>query len=216
MELSTGHDLLRYNLKDKKILVSDLESNGLHLKYTLPFNISLCVYQNGNILENHDLYIKWPEYKIRDDLAIKVHYNKEKIDIYGKQPNQVFEFVKEYLNNPEYLVIGSNWLNYDCMVIKNAAKSVGVDISYDYLRRVYDCNSLFKGYKLNRKPNYDDFLAWQWGLNSIVQKGLKSSVKTCCAEFGIDYSELDSHSGAYDVSRSYLIFMELIKKMEIK
>jgi DNA polymerase III alpha subunit (gram-positive type) len=211
-----GESLLRYHTKEKKILVCDCETNGLNLKYTLPFNISFNIYQNNQLIEEHDLYLKWPNYQIKTELAIKVHYNKEKIEKEGKEPKEVFELLNKYLNNKEYLIVGSNWLNYDCMVIENSAKSIGVNIGYKYLNKVYDCNSLFKAYKLNKPIDYENFLAYQWSLNAWVQKGLKSRVGIACKEFGIEYNDDDAHSGSYDVSRSYLIFMELIKRMEIK
>jgi len=216
MELSTGSDLLRYNMKDKTFVVIDSETSGLNLFYTLPFNIGIQVYRNNTLIENHNIYIKWPDYKIRPDLALKVHYNKEHIDVYGKEPKLVLDFLLKYLNNKEYYYVGNNIIGYDAMIFHNYAKKLGVNLSYDFLNRLYDNNCIFKGYKLNRKPNYDNFLAWQYSLSNFLQKGLKSSVGTACSEFDIPYNKDDAHSAQYDCEKSWLIFKELVKKVELK
>lgn len=208
-------DLLRYNINDKYILTIDSETNGLNYLYTRPFEIAFNIYKAGQLIESNDIYLKYPDYKIDPSLAIKVHYDKEKIDNIGIEPKKAFEIVKDYLDNPKYIYCGSNVLNYDCMIFHNSAKNVGVDIGYNYLNKLYDTNALFKAYKLGRKPNNENFLAWQWNINSIVKRGLKSRVEICCQEFGIEYNELDGHGAKYDCSRSFLVLLELIKKMEI-
>jgi DNA polymerase III epsilon subunit-like protein len=188
----------------------------LHLFYTLPFNIGIQVYKNGELTENHDLYLKWPNYQIRPEIAKFTHYDAAKIEREGIEPKKAFEILKYYLDNPNIYFIGNNLLNYDCMIFKNSPQFVGVDISYQWLNRTYDNNAIFKGYKLGLKPDYDNFLAWQFSMNSIVKKGLKSRLQFACKEFGIEYIEEDAHSAAYDCKKSYQVFTELIKKIDVK
>lgn len=209
-------DLLRYNLDNKKFVVLDSETNGLNLFYTKPFNIGIQVYQNKNLIENHNLYIKWENYNINKELAVKVHYDKYKIDKEGKNPKEVLDILLNYLTNEEYYYIGNNILGYDCMIFNSYAKHFNIDIGYKWLNRLYDNNPLFKAYKLNAKPNYDDFLSWQFSLSNLIQKGLKSNVGYACNEFGIEYDKDAAHSAIYDCDKSYKIFLELVKKMDIK
>lgn len=209
-------DLLRYSWRDKKFCVLDCETNMLNLFFARPFNIGIQVYQNNNLIENHDLYLKWDNYKISNEVATKTHYNKEKIEKEGIFPKDALNILKSYLDSKDYLFVGNNLLNYDCMVFKNSAAEIGININYKWLNSMYDCNAIFKGFKLGIKPNHENFLAWQFSMNAWKQKGLKSKLGYACKEFKIEYLEEQSHGAIYDCSRSYLLFMELIKKMEIK
>ncbi len=209
-------DLLKYNWRNKKFVVIDSETCGLQLFYTRPFNIGIQVYQNGNLIENHDLFIKWDDYKISPELAFKVHYDKDKIDKEGQKPKEVLDILLSYLTNQQNFFVGNNVIGYDCMIFHNYAKNLGVKLGYKWLNSLYDNNCLFKAYKLNKKPDYDNFLAWQFSLNSWKQKGLKSNVGYVCKEFGIEYDKDSAHSAIYDCDKSYKIFMELIKKIDIK
>lgn len=211
-----GHDLLKYNWREKNFVTIDCETSGLQLFYTPPFNIGIQLYKNGNLINNHNLYIKWDNYKIAPDLAIRVHYNKEQIDRDGQKPKEVLDILMDYLTSEDNFYVGNNVIGYDCMIFHNYAKELGVNLGYNWLKRLYDNNCIFKGYKLNRKPDYDNFLAWQMSLNAWKQKGLKSSVGYACKEFDIPYNKDEAHGAEYDCNKSYAIFIELMKKVDLK
>jgi len=208
-------NLLRFNFKNKKFICIDTETNGLNLFYSEPFNVGFNIYSNDKIEESQNLYVDIPNYKISSELAKKVHYDESVIKSQGKTAKEVYSLLKKYLDNKDYFIIGSNYLNYDAMVIKNSAERCGVNIGYDYLDRVYDCNSLFKALKLNVPPDNKNLLSFQWKMNSIVKKGLKSSVGFACKEFGIEYNHEEAHSAIYDVTRSHQIFKNLIERIDL-
>jgi hypothetical protein len=84
------------------------------------------------------------------------------------------------------------------------------------MKRCYDINALFKGYKLNKKPDNDNLLAYQLSLNTFKQKGLKSSVGFVAKEFGIEFDETRMHDGAYDCWVMWQNFLALVKKIDIR
>ena len=86
--------MLKYNLRNKKFVSIDLESSGLNYYYTRPFNIGINIYQNHQLIKSHDLYLKYPNYKISKEIAIKTHYNPEKIEKEGIEPKEAFEILK--------------------------------------------------------------------------------------------------------------------------
>lgn len=209
-------DLLKYNLENKIFVSLDCETNGLNLFYSQPFNIGIQLYENKKLIENHNLYIKWENYKIDPELAIRVHYNKQQIDKEGKPPKEILDILLSYLNNEKYFYVGNNILGYDCMIFNNLAQSLNIKSDYKWLNRLYDNNCIFKGMKLGLKPNNNDFLSWQFSLSNIVQRGLKSNVGYACEEFKIGYNKDEAHSAIYDCDKSYKIFLELVKRMDLK
>ena len=209
-------DLLKYTIKEKKILFFDLESNSLNLFFARPFDISFVIYHGYQKVEEKQFYVKWPGYKINEELAKKVHYNKEVIDKVGLAPKRAMEIVNEYINGKYDIISGNNLLNYDSMVLYNSCKEVGTNLGYQWLRKIYDCNSIFKGMKRNLKPDFDNFLSWQLSQNNFVQRGLKSNVAYICNEFGIQYNSEELHGSIADSRLSAQIFFELIKKVELK
>ena len=178
-------DLLKYNLETKKFIFWDLESNGLHLHYTRPFEISYLLYQGNRFQKEKQIFLKYPVYKIRPEIAKHTHYDKNKIDEIGIAPKSGLQDVLSYLLDPEYHIVFSNGLNYDCMVFHNSCKELGLECGYSWLPRCYDINALFKGMKLGRKVDNDNLLAYQLSCNNVVQKGLKSNLQYMAKEFNI-------------------------------
>jgi DNA polymerase III epsilon subunit-like protein len=210
-------DLLKYFIKDKKTLVFDCETNSLNLYFARPFDITFMSYEGYNKVEEKQFYIKWPHYEIDEGLAEKVHYNKQVIDKVGIEPKRAMEIVNGFINDNKYdILAGNNILGYDSMVFYNSCKEVGVNMGYQSLKKIYDCNAIFKGMKRNLKPDYDNFLSWQLSQNNFVAKGLKSSVAYICGEFDIPYNKEELHGSYSDTVLSSKIFFELVKRLELK
>ena len=74
----------------------------------------------------------------------------------------------------------------------------------------------YQGLKLDKKPDNDNLLAWQLSMNSIIKKGLKSNVGYMCREFKLNLDEKQLHGGLYDCFKTWEIFLEFIKRTEIK
>lgn len=210
-------DLLKYNIENKRILFTDSETESLNLKFARPWDISFVTYHGYKKIEEKQFYIKWKNLNIPQDLANKIHYNKEKVDALGLEPEVAAHLILSYLNNPENDIIsGNNLLNYDCMIFYNACKLCNINLGYDFLHKIYDCNSIFKGYKRGLKPDHRNFLAWQFGQNNFVQKGLRSSVSYICKDFGLEHNEEELHGSLADTLLSAQIFFKLIKKIDVK
>lgn len=208
-------DLLRYNLENKKFVVFDFEGD-LNLYFSTPFQLGFIVYHGNQIQKEYDFYIKWPNLYISDFVKQYAHYNPHRMEREGKDPKEVFEIFGQFLNNPEYNIVGANILSFDCNLAYNCFKRLGMKHNWDFLARCYDTNPLFKGYKLDVKPDNNNLLAYQYSMNSILRKGLKSNVGHVAKEFGIPFDEARMHDGIYDCDIIGKNFFELIKKIEIK
>jgi DNA polymerase III alpha subunit (gram-positive type) len=208
--------LLKYNISDKKTICFDVETESLNLYYARPWQVAFVIYQGYKLIEEHSYFIKWPDIQVSKGAAEKTKFDKKKIDEIGKDPKEIMEIFGKYLYDESYILTGSNILNYDVMIFYNTMKKLGLKHDYSFLSRCYDCNALFKSYKLGLKPNYDNFLAWQFSLNNWKQKGLKSNTQVCAKEFNLPYDENLLHEALYDAKLEAQIFFELIKKIDVK
>jgi DNA polymerase III epsilon subunit-like protein len=213
-----GDNLLRFNLKDKKLIFWDIESNSLHLNYTRPFEISYVIYNGYDLVKERQIFVNYPNYKIRPEIAKITHYDLKKINEIVATPKQAFNEILSYLLDDNYKIVFSNGLNYDCMVLHNSCKEVGIECGYKWLHRCYDINALFKGYKLGRKVDNNNLLSYQLGCNNLIQKGLKSNLQYMSKEFNIDMGgETEMfHGGLFDSRVTARIFFELIKKIDLE
>lgn len=208
-------DLIKYNLDNRKFLFFDFEGN-LNLHFSQPFQLAYSIYHGKQMIESKSFYIKWPKFDASKRVIQITRVDKEKIDAEGVEPKIVFEEFGKLMYDKQYSIVGANTLGFDTMVFYNCMKRLGLEARYDFLYRVYDTMSIFKGYKLNKKPNWDNFLAWQYSLSSYVTKGLKSNVAYCAKEFGIDVDETKTHEALYDVWVESQIFFDLVDKMDLK
>ncbi len=212
-----GHELLRYNLQGKKFLVFDFENvEGLNLFYSRPHELGYLIYDGQNLVSEYFSYIKWPDYRPCKEAIPIVKYKQETIDEQGRDPKEVFESFGKLIYDEQYYIIGSNILNYDVMIFFNSMKRLGLKADYSFLNRCYDVNSLFKGYKLGRKVDNENLLTYQFSCNNWVQKGLKSNLAYMCKDFQIEFDDTKLHGGAYDAQKTFEIFLNLIKKIDVK
>ncbi|MEK6880334.1 MAG: hypothetical protein AABY22_12030 [Nanoarchaeota archaeon] len=205
-------------MENKKFVFFDLETNGLNLFYSRPFEIGYLIYHGKNLTKERQIYLNYPNYQIRPEIAKKVLYNKEIVEKQGIEPKLAFQELLEYILNSEYYIIFSNGLNYDCMVLKNSCDELGLNYGYDWLKRCYDINSLFKLYKLGAKIDNDNLLAQMFSANNYVRKGLKSNLQYMAKEFKVGMGEETDqfHGALFDSRVCSAIFFELIKRIDLK
>ena len=77
-------DLLRFD-KDQKYITWDVETEGLNLVHSKPWQIAWIVCQGDKVLEKFDFYIKWDDLKVSEDAAritgfSREDYNRKAID----------------------------------------------------------------------------------------------------------------------------------------
>lgn len=210
----TDSKLLRYNIDEKKFIVFDYEGE-LNLYYSTPFQLGFLVCDGKKIIETYDFYIKWPNLYVSDEVRKIANYNPKRMEKEGKDPKEVFTIFEQYVNNPEYHIVGANILSFDTILTYNCFKRLNLKHNWDFLKRSYDTNALFKGYKLNKKPDNDNLLSWQYNVNNTIRKNLRSSVSYIAKEFGIPFDESELHDGVNDCILTWKNFLELIKRIEL-
>lgn len=214
--IKLGRDLLRFN-KNQKYVCFDFESRNLNLlgyDTNFPWQCSYCVFDQNKLHEEKDYYVQW-HCPPSEEIQKMTGYSQKRMDEEGRDPYEVYKEFSEVLRNPEYLIIGHNILGFDIWLERNWSQQVGVAHKYDYLDRLIDTLVLAKAYRFNKSIDNENFLAWQFKMDELFQRGQKCKLSDLAKEFDIPYDESKLHNSSYDVRLNAEIFKKLIWKLEI-
>jgi hypothetical protein len=214
--------VIRYN-KNQKILVFDTETEGLNLCFSRPWQVSFSIGTLDKTEEVHDLFIDVPDLWnwVPQQEALRVqamtHFNWNDYNILKTSPQEVWRKFSHYLNNPDYLIVGQNILNYDVFMVAILQRMAGVPIDYAWLRRLWDTRALGRAWRDNYpKPQDDNFLAWQY--RCVFERGDRKtsvSLKKMAPDLGVEYDPTKHHDALYDIDLTKRVFEALIKKLDL-
>ena len=208
------NSLLRFK-KNQKYIVFDLETEGLNLRYSRPWQLGFIETEGQNIKNEHDIYIGFDDLSVSADAARITGFSEHTYRKKKKDKLQVLEFFDKFLYNPDYLIIGHNIIGYDVYIHNVLRKACGKPTDYSYMNRVIDTNCLSKAYKMGLKKVDDNLTLWQYKLNNYIKKGLKTSQITMPKEFSIPFEADKLHDAVYDVKMTLKLFHKLIWNIEV-
>ena len=136
----------------------------------------------------------------------------------GVTPEEGLAMLEKHIYNPEVIVCGHNYIGFDLLILGLYRKLLGKKVDYSYINRVLDTSLMFKAWKIGAtipKFGTDDFTLFQYQLYNTPMRGIKSSVPTCCKEFGIFYDVNTAHQAGQDVEWGRQIKNELLWKIKI-
>jgi DNA polymerase III epsilon subunit-like protein len=206
-------DLLRFQNKQKYAVI-DCEACSLNLvhKNNLAWQWAILDCEGDKVINQHNLYVKWPHIPISEEAAKVTHFDQNKINQLGIDPKLVLEIVDKYIYNPEYKLLIHNGLGYDVYLHNIFRNNLGYKTDYSYIDRVIDTHALAKGIKLDIKyDNKDDFTTYQYSLLNIKSKGLKTNLTILGKENDIQFDYDNLHDGIKDVELLFLIWNKWIK-----
>ncbi len=209
-----GSELLRFDRK-RKYLVYDVETTGLNLGFSLPFQISYAVFTMDRILEEHNFFIAWDDLRMSEGAARITRFNPDEYQRQAIDGEAVLKSFDAYLYDPDIFPIGQNVLGYDSMIHAVWRRRLGVPIDYSYLDRSFDTVALSKAYKKGIKPDIQDFIPWQYRMLGIVERGLKTSLSTMGKELEVPFNPDLLHDSREDIRLNIGIFRKLLFKLEI-
>lgn len=200
---------------DQKYIVFDVETEGLNLCYSRPWQVSWVETQGNNIISEHDLYVDYPDLQLSDMIRKLTGFNENKYNREKQPLKQVWGELKKFLLNPEYIVVGQNLLGFDVYMVAIMQKLLGETPDYSYLDRIYDTRALGKAYREDIRKPKSDFLGWQYKL--MHDRSLKSKVSQLqlLKLFDIDFEENKLHSAIYDTKMCFEVFKHLKKHLEL-
>lgn len=210
--------LLKNNIQNYKFICWDCETEGVNLCLSRPWQIGWNVYHETKLVEEHQYYLKWPNLNVSAGAAAVTGFDMKNIDLYGKDPKEVIDLFDKYLYDKSYKLITTNGLGFDVYMHNVSRKNLGYETDYSYLDRLYDNDSLSRAYKSGIKvpENPKSFLAFQYSMSSIIKRGMRTNNAAMAKEFGIVVDESKLHGASYDCTLTFLVFLQLIKRMEIQ
>jgi DNA polymerase III epsilon subunit-like protein len=201
-------------IKGKKILVWDTETEGLNGCFTRPFQIAWFLFENGKQIEAQNIYLKWKNLKVSRGAAQSNNFNPYKVEKEGKDPKEVIDLFCSRLYDENTISVGANILGYDTEIITTARRELGYKTDYSFIYRIHDINAIARGYKWPVKFNEgDDFTLWQFKCLNIKMKGMKTKLEYLCQEFGIEFDPLKLHSADYDSFLTEKVHKALLIRM---
>ena len=209
-----GANLLRY--KDKQLyLILDTETESLNLYFSRPWQLSFAVYEGKNLIEEHDYLLDWPDLNISADAKRITRFDQFNYDSKKIDPNIAIDHLEKFLYNEKYKIVGANILCFDTYQLNTARRCLGKKPDYSYINRIYDTHLLQKAIILGIKPDLNNFLAWQYKLSTIVQRGLKTSQSACAKYYDIKVDETGLHDALNDIRLNKEIFFKQLYQIEI-
>ena len=209
--------LLRFK-KDQKYLVADTETESLNLHFSRPWQVAYNVYSlNDGVIEQNYHNILWPDLKVSKDAARITRFDKNYKTFLKSAitPEEAYELFEPYLLNPDYYIIGHNFLGFDVYQIMNWARGVGKKLDWGWVERVIDSNCLAKAIAQNIKPDRENFLAWQYKLNHERIRGLKTNLTHVAKQYDIPVDSDKMHDALEDIKVNAYVFGRQLHEIEI-
>lgn len=212
--MTLGQELLRFK-PNQKYLIFDLETEGLNLGFSRPYQIAYITFTLDDILKVKEDAILWSDLKMSPGAAAVTKFDKKAYLKRARDAKEVLAEFEELLFNPEYIICGHNILGYDVMIHQVWRRQIGLPTDYSYLARCIDTNILCKVYKKGLKIDRSNLLAFQMRLDSLIEKGLKTKLSIMAEEFKINFDETQLHDALYDVTLNIEIFRKLVRILDI-
>jgi DNA polymerase III epsilon subunit-like protein len=197
------------------------ETTGLNLIHTLPWQLGYVTFTLNENLTEVNRYIWWPSLRVSADAARITRFNYQEYKDKAEDPAKVLEEFEDILYSESYKCISQNWLGYDSMIINSWRRALNLPIRYDYLYqpfKVYDTLCLSRAIKKGIKPDIGSsnaFLAWQYKMSSLREKGLKCSLGAIGKELQVEFDEAGLHDALKDVRLNREVFRKQIWSMEL-
>jgi DNA polymerase III epsilon subunit-like protein len=199
--------------RDQKYIVLDCETESLNLVGAKPFQLSWVVADNERVIESHDEYIYFKDLKMSAEAEKITKFDWQVYKSKASDPVEIYQKFSKYLFDPSYILVCQNFLNFDCYMIKNLQKLTGHAVDYSYLSRVVDTKVIFIA--MQKEIKYDpsiSFLKWQYKVNSLIEKGMRSSQEYMLNYFEIPFDKNRLHEALYDVTMLYEIFKKMLRQ----
>ena len=209
-----NEQLLRFD-KKQKYLVLDTETEGLNLVKSKPYQVSWIIAQGDQIIQKNDRYLWWEDLQVSEEAARVTRFNYNYYKSKAEDPKVVWADFSKELYNPEYKVVGQNLLGFDVYMINVWRKLMGLGSDHSYVDRIIDTLSLARAIAKEDKPDFDNFLCWQYGWNNFFQRGLRTSQAVLLKKYYIPHDKDRLHNSLYDIEMNFKIFRKQLFEIEL-
>ena len=208
------NDLLRFK-KQQNYITVDVETEGLNLISSKPWQVSWIICRGDKMISKHDHFIRWDNINVSADAARITGFNKNHYYEKAESSIEVFKELSKYLYDPSFLVIGQNLLGFDVYMINVWRKLMGMKSDNSYVNRVIDTKSISTAIFKNVLPDKENFLSWQYKMLHIREKGLKTNQAFMLKYYDIPHDPKRLHDSLYDVEMTFEIFKKQIFNIDL-
>ncbi len=216
-----GNTLTRYS--DEVFMAWDMETNGLNLRYALPWDLSYALFTlKGGIQSIHSTLIRWSDLRMTPDNPSFAHFDGARYDRDAKDPREVYATFGPLLR--KHRSVFHSGVGFDSLIEGSWRRAMGMEPDYGWLYSpgCLDTNCLSKAYRAGWTPDIsspDAFLAWQYAayhtrLAKVGKSAPKTKLGVMCGEFGIEYDAGRAHGAEYDVRCNVELMRALAWKVE--
>jgi len=209
-----GANLLRYNYKDKTFNTFDTETESLNLRFSRPWNIAWIVSRGDQVIETQDRYLYWKDFNISKDAARITQFNLQEYKEKAEDPKKVFQEFEPVLYDKNITNIMHNGFGLDIFQIDSWRRNIGLKSDYSFINHCLDTHCLEKAIRLGLNPQYP-LLAWQYKLNSVIKKGLKTNLTLLAKEYELGADESKFHAGLFDSEITRQLLLKQMWKLEL-
>lgn len=210
-------DLLRFKNK-QKYMVFDFETCNLNLvsEHNKPWQLAFLIYHGDKLIESNDYHIHWEDLRMSEGARKVTGFNDKKYKSLAKPAEEVLNHFEKYLYDDSYIKLGHNILGFDIYIHNTFRKLLGKKTDYSYLNSSIDTLSLAKAIHKEIEFNEDDqFLSWQFKLNSVYERGMRLNLGACCKTYEVDFDPAKLHDALYDIKKNYEVFRKMLWKIKI-
>ena len=205
---------LQFNFKQKYVFF-DTETEGTYLISSKPWQLSWIVAQGKKIISKNDHYLKFDDLNVSPEAAKITGFSIAKYKSRAEDPKTVFDKFWKDISEEGTIICGHNILGFDVYILNTLMKLIGKKNDWSYITSCIDTLALSRAYRIGLTSPDCDLLSWQYKLINFRKRGLKSSQGAMLKEFNIDFDKNRLHDALYDIEMNFLLFHELIKKIDI-
>ncbi len=209
--------LARFDNKQKSV-VFDFETCSLNLVSAdnKPWQLAFQVYEGDKLLESNDYYIHWEDLKLSDGARKVTGFKDSKYKKLAQPAEKVLNHFEKYLYDDSYIKVGHNILGFDIYVHNIYRKLLNKKPDYSYLKNCVDtlclAKAIHKGIDLN---DGDNFLSWQFKLNSFHERGMRLNLGACCKQYEVPFDSNKLHDALYDIKKNHEIYRKMLWKIKV-
>jgi DNA polymerase III alpha subunit (gram-positive type) len=209
-------NLLRFK-KDQKYVVFDFETCNLNLvsEHNKPWQLAFLIYHGDKLIESNDYHIFWEDLRMSEGARKVTGFKDAKYKKLAQPAEEVLDHFEEYLYDDSYIKLGHNILGFDIYIHNIFRKLLGRKTDYSYLTYSIDTLCLAKAIYKEVELNGNDFLSWQFKLNSFHERGMRLNLGACCKTYEVDFDPTKLHDALYDIKKNYEVFKKMLWKVKI-
>ena len=207
-----GANLKRFQ-PERRYWCSDDETEGLNLFASRPWQVAGLIADAKQVYEREERYIWWKDLKVSAQAALITRFNYAIYKDRAEDPAKVLAWMEERIYDTSLDIVGQNFF-YDGYIHNTLRRLCGKAPDWSWMSRMIDTNCLSKAYRKGLKPDLTNFLAWQWKMQSIRDKTLKTRLETMCGEFKIPFDSNRAHDALYDIDKTRELYEALKWQVE--